>query len=66
MKVTDKTNPVKYIGDRSDKSLRNFIKENRTPKKKLEVITPNTFGSMNSAVNEFRRFFATSDIKDEL
>ena len=66
MKVTDKTSPVKYAGDRSDKSLRDFMKKNRTPKKKLEAITPEAFGSMNSAVNEFRRYFATSAIKDEL
>ena len=64
--VTDKTSPVKYKGDRGKKSLRKFIKENQTPKTKLDGITPDAFGSLNSAVDEFRRFFVTSAMKDEL
>ena len=66
MRATDKMSPLKYVGNRSEESLRKFIEENRTPKKKLEDITPDMFGSMNLAINDLKRFFATSAMKDEL
>ena len=58
--------PLKYVGNRSEESLRKFIEENRTPKKKLEDISPDMFGSVNLAINDLKRFFATSAMKDEL
>ena len=66
VRATDKMSPLKYVGNRSKESLRKFIEENRTPKKKLEDISPDLFGSMNLAINDLKRFFATSAMKDEL
>ena len=64
VKATDKTKPVAFSGDRSDDSLRRFVRENRTAKKRLENVA--VAPMLDSANNELRQFFATPGIKDEL
>jgi hypothetical protein len=66
VKATDKMNPVKYTGDRSVESINDFIKANRTPKKKLQTLKPSDIEAVGSAVEDFKKYFAAAGFKDEL
>ena len=69
VKAADKMNPVQYSGDRSLKSLRKFIKANRTPEKVLANLKFDEHSAAETIAKEFKAYFEIGSnvgIKDEL